>query len=77
MDVQGKIPVHALQEEVWTALNDPAILQKATPGCKSLTEVEPDHYKAEISLGVSSIKGEYLAEMKISEKTLPVSLGSV
>lgn len=71
MNVQGEIIVDASQEDVWNALNDPKVLKKATPGCKVLTEVEPDSYKAEIALGIAAVRGEYEAEIKIFEKTTP------
>ncbi|WP_066383184.1 CoxG family protein [Neobacillus mesonae] len=73
MNVQGEIIVDASQEEVWNALNDPEVLKKATPGCKDLTEVEPDSYKAEIALGIAAVRGEYQAEIKILEKSAPNS----
>lgn len=73
MKVQGDIVVNATQEEVWNALNDPEVLKKATPGCKVLTEVEPDSYKAEIVLGIAAVRGEYEAEIKIFEKSSPNS----
>jgi uncharacterized protein len=73
MNVNGEIVVDATQEEVWNALNDPEVLKKATPGCKFLTEVEPDSYKAEIALGIAAVRGEYEAEIKIFEKSSPNS----
>ncbi|MED2974195.1 carbon monoxide dehydrogenase subunit G [Fictibacillus sp. B-59209] len=71
MNVKGEIIVDASQEEVWNALNDPEVLKKATPGCKVLTEVEPDRYKAEIEIGIAAVRGEYEAEIKIFEKSAP------
>lgn len=73
MNVKGEIIVDASQEEVWNALNDPEVLMKATPGCKVLSEVEPDNYKAEITLGIAAVRGEYEAEIKILEKSAPYS----
>ncbi|MFZ7945227.1 MULTISPECIES: CoxG family protein [Bacillaceae] len=71
MNVQGEIVVDASQEDVWNALNDPEVLKKATPGCKAMTEIEPDSYKAEIALGIAAVRGEYEAEIKILEKVAP------
>ncbi|MBP1154460.1 MULTISPECIES: carbon monoxide dehydrogenase subunit G [unclassified Paenibacillus] len=71
MKVQGEIVVEASQEDVWKALNDPEVLSKATPGCKALIEVEPDSYKAEIVLGIAAVRGEYVAEIQIFEKSAP------
>ncbi|GHH99253.1 CoxG family protein [Neobacillus kokaensis] len=71
MNVKGEVIVDATQEEVWNALNDPEVLKSATPGCKVLTEVEKDSYKAEIALGIAAVRGEYEAEIKILDKVAP------
>ncbi|WHY77119.1 carbon monoxide dehydrogenase subunit G [Neobacillus sp. WH10] len=71
MNVQGEIIVDAAQEDVWNALNDPEVLKKATPGCKAMTELAPDSYKAEIALGIAAVRGEYEAEIKILDKAAP------
>lgn len=71
MDVQGDVKVKASKEEVWKALNNPDVLQKATPGCKSITEIEPDVYKADITIGIAAVRGSYEAEIKILDKAEP------
>ncbi|WP_019120557.1 CoxG family protein [Brevibacillus massiliensis] len=71
MEVAGEIVVNAGKEEVWRVLNDPSTLQKATPGCKTLTEVGPDCYQAKISVGVAAVRGEYESTIQILEKCEP------
>jgi carbon monoxide dehydrogenase subunit G len=71
MNVTGEVIVKAPKEEVWRALNNPETLQKATPGCKSLTEIEPDCYKAEISVGIAAVRGDYESTIKILDKSEP------
>lgn len=71
MIIQGEIIVDARQEDVWTALNDPEVLRKATPGCKKMIEIEPDSYTAEITLGIAAVRGNYEAEIKIHDKSAP------
>ena len=71
MQVNEEIYVDANQQAVWNALNDPNVLKAATPGCKSLTEIGEDHYKANISLGIAAVRGEYDAEIQIKEKEEP------
>lgn len=71
MNVKGEIIVEASQEDVWKALNDPEVLKKATPGCKELILIEPDRYKAEVTLGIAAVRGQYEAEIQIFEKTVP------
>lgn len=71
MEVQGQVKVKANKETVWEALNDPTVLQKATPGCQHIEETEPDCYKADISIGIAAVRGHYQAEIKILEKEEP------
>ena len=71
MDVKGEVIVEAEQDVVWDALNDKEVLKVATPGCKSLNEVEPNHYKAEVSLGIAAVRGQYEADIKILDKQEP------
>ncbi|MBM4764876.1 carbon monoxide dehydrogenase subunit G [Bacillus sp. B15-48] len=73
MEVQGKVAVKASKEDVWLALNDPKVLQKATPGCKQIVEIEPDSYKADITLGIAAVRGNYEADIKIMDKEEPLS----
>lgn len=54
-------------DQVWSALNDPAVLEKATPGCKSLTQVGPSEFEAELEMGVANIKGKYKGKVAITE----------
>ncbi|MEH7253600.1 carbon monoxide dehydrogenase subunit G [Neobacillus niacini] len=71
MEVQGQVIVKSSKEKVWMALNDPSVLQKATPGCKQMEEIEPDSFKADISIGIASVRGDYQAEIKIMDKAAP------
>ena len=75
MKVKGEIIVDASQEDVWNALNDPEVLRKATPGCKTLQEVEPGFYKAEIVLGIAAVRGEYVADIHMFDKSAPIVIG--
>lgn len=71
MDVKGEVVVDAEQDVVWEALNDKETLKAATPGCKSLNEVEPSHYKADVSLGIAAVRGQYEADIKILDRIEP------
>lgn len=73
MKVNGEALLHADVEAVWTALNDPAVLERTIPGCQSLTEIGPDAYRMTITAGVASIKGSYDGEVRISDQQRPSS----
>ena len=50
MKISGQHQLKAPVEKAWKALTDPAILQKATPGCERLHPVGPDEFEATLRL---------------------------
>ena len=41
------------RDELWEALNDPAVLVRTIPGCLRLEEISPDAYRMTIYAGAS------------------------
>jgi carbon monoxide dehydrogenase subunit G len=66
--------VPAPRERVFSALVDPAILQRCIPGCESLTETAPDSYEATLKIGVAGLKGTYTGKASIRDRRPPESL---
>lgn len=66
--LEGEYRFQAGIERVWSVLNDQGCLQRATPGCKSLIEVAPDEYDAQLEIGVAAIKGKYRGKVAIRDK---------
>jgi len=71
MKLQGKANFDASRQLVWEVMNETTALQKATPGCKELVQVEEGVYKAALEMGVAAIKGHYDGEIVLSEKKEP------
>lgn len=71
MQLNGTYQFTANRERVWSALNDPAVLQRATPGCESLTQVGEDAWEADLKIGLAGIKGSYKGQIRLSDKTAP------
>lgn len=71
MKLEGTYRFPQTLERVWTLLNDPAVLERATPGCKSLTQVGPSEYEAELEMGVGNIKGKYKGKVAIADAEPP------
>ena len=44
------------------------------PGCKTLQQIGPDRYRAEVMIGVAGIRGLYAAEIELKDKQEPVSV---
>ncbi|MDQ1583529.1 MAG: uncharacterized protein QOF36_1583 [Microbacteriaceae bacterium] len=74
MKVAGQALLHAPIEQVWTALNDPAVLVRAIPGCERLEETGADSYSMTVTAGVASIKGTYAGQVTLSDQQAPNSL---
>ena len=71
MKVEGEHTVAAPRERVWTLLNDPGVLQRATPGVKELQPLGDDTYRAVIELAVGPVRGTFEGKITITEKVPP------
>jgi len=63
----GSVLVKADPAAIWRTLLDPQSLGKIIPGCHSVEAVTPEHFRAEVSLGVGPIKGRFTADVKLSD----------
>lgn len=73
MKVNGAHVLHATPQQVWDALQDPAVLVRTIPGCQQLEAVGEDRYRARVHAGVASIKGAYDGEVSLSDQDPPTS----
>ncbi len=71
MKLEGRYTFKASREQVWNAINDPAILKKCLPGCEKLVAKGNDTFDAVLKVGVAAITGSYTGKVKITEKTPP------
>jgi carbon monoxide dehydrogenase subunit G len=71
MKISGTAALNAPVDQVWAALNDPAVLARTVPGCQELREVGPDAYKMTVTAGVASIKGTYEGDLAVTEQSPP------
>jgi len=73
MKISGTATLHAPPPEVWTALNDPAVLARTIPGCEQLEAAGPDSYRLTITTGVASIQGTYTGTVSLTDRQEPTS----
>jgi hypothetical protein len=71
LDIGGNEIIQAPVEALWKALNDPAVLTRCVPGCKSMTEISPDAYKVEMQLRVAAVGGSFEGEIALADKQPP------
>lgn len=73
MKVTGTATLSADRATVWRALNDPAVLVRAIPGCQRLEDQGDDVYWMRVSAGVGSIKGVYDGQVRLTDQLEPGS----
>lgn len=71
LDISGEQEIAATQQQLWEALNDPDVLTKCIPGCKGMTEIDPDHYRLEMQLKVAAVGGSFEGEISLKDKVPP------
>ncbi len=71
MKVEGEHVVNAPRERVWELLNDPGVLQRATPGAKELQPIGEDTYRTVIELAIGPVRGAFEGKIQIADKTPP------
>ncbi len=74
MKVTGSHTFVATVDQVWAAVNDPAVLARTLPGCETLTQVDADTYAMRVTAGVAAIKGTYEGTVALADKQPPTSL---
>lgn len=67
MKLEGTYTIAASSDAVWRNLMDPAVLQRATPGCQSLVEKAPHQYSAVLKAGVGPVKGTFHGDITIAD----------
>jgi hypothetical protein len=73
MKIAGNAVLHAPAEQVWAALNDPAVLVRTIPGCQQLEAIGQDAYAMTVAAGVASIKGVYSGQVELHDQQPPGS----
>ena len=58
---------------VWALLIDPDVVGSCLPGCERLEPLGDDRYKAQLTLAVASISGQYSGTVTILDKRAPAT----
>jgi hypothetical protein len=65
--LEGSHKIAAPRAAVWRALMDPAVLQRAIPGCEKLEAAGEHTYRATLKAGVGSIQGKFAGEVSLTD----------
>lgn len=68
MKISGKHNISAPVEQVWKMILDPKILEKITPGIKTLEEQEKDAFIAISEVKIGPVRGEFKGDLYIKDK---------
>ena len=71
MNDSQRIP--ASREQVWAALNDPAVLKQCIPGCQSLEVTAPNEMTATVVFKVGPVKATFGGKVTLSDLDPPNS----
>lgn len=71
MEFSGEYRIPARQQQVWEALNDPAVLQACIVGCKQLEKVSDTEFIATVAAKVGPVSATFKGNMVLSDMDAP------
>ncbi|MGI9483347.1 MAG: CoxG family protein [Hyphomicrobiales bacterium] len=73
MELKGEYNIPAPREEVWAALNDPAVLEQCIPGCDEFEMVSPTEFNARVTTKIGPVKAKFKGAVTLSNINPPKS----
>ena len=73
MDMTGEYRIPAPRQRVWEALNDPAILKAAIPGCEELNKLSDNELDARVKAKVGPVSATFTGKVTLNDLNPPVS----
>ena len=73
MEMTGERQIAAPRQRVWEALNDPAVLQAAIPGCDSVERTGDDSFQAKVSVKLGPMSAKFGGKVQLSNINPPAS----
>lgn len=71
MEMTGEYRIPAPKQVVWDALNDPAILKAAIPGCESVERLSDTEMTATVTAAVGPVKAKFRGKVTLSDLDPP------
>lgn len=71
MEFSGEYRIPARQQEVWDALNDPAVLQACIAGCKQLEKISDTEFSAIVATKVGPVSATFRGSVRLSDLDPP------
>jgi len=67
----GEYRIPAPREQVWAALNDPAVLARCIDGCQSMERIGDDRFEASVKAKVGPVSALFDAELRLEDVRAP------
>jgi len=71
MEMTGSYRIAAPRDQVWAALNDPAVLKDCIPGCEKLDKVSDTEMEATAALKIGPVKARFNGKVTLSDINPP------
>ncbi len=71
MEMSGEELINAPKSVVWDALNDPAILKQAIPGCETVDKESDTEFTAKVKVKVGPVKATFTGQVTLSNIDAP------
>ena len=71
MEFSGEYRIPARQQQVWDALNDPAVLQACIAGCRQLEKITDNEFVATVVAKVGPISATFRGNLVLSDLDPP------
>jgi hypothetical protein len=71
MDLHGEYRIPAPRERVWAALNDPAVLARAIPGCEEISKESDTEFVAKVVAKFGPVKATFGGRVTLSDLDPP------
>ena len=73
MEMQDEIRLPVTIDELWSALNDIAVLEQAIPGCQSLSQETETDLSAKVKVKIGPVAATFKGQVTLSDLTPPYS----
>jgi uncharacterized protein len=73
MKLSGTYEINAPRERVFSAITDPAVLQRCIEGCEKMVKTGENSYDAHLKLGIAGLKGNYVGKVELKDVKAPES----
>jgi len=71
MKLTGEKILPLPQEQVWSALNDPDVLQQSIPGCESFETLSDHSYQATVATKIGPVQARFNGTVNITDADAP------